>query len=54
MSATPIRDAKAASGKPDSAARQSLKALPLAPEARFENLIPPRRKFRGRAPVELE
>ena len=32
----------------------SLKALLLAPHPRFENLIPPRRKFRRRPPVEFE
>jgi len=35
------------------AAPPSLKDLLLAPEPRFENLVPPRRKFRRRAPVEL-
>jgi prevent-host-death family protein len=33
------------------AARPSLKDLLLAPEARFENLIPDRRKMRRRRPV---
>jgi prevent-host-death family protein len=37
-----------------SAAPQSLKALLLAPHPRFENLIPPRRKLRRRAPVEFQ
>ena len=37
-----------------SAAPPSLKSLLLAPEPRFDNLIPPRRKFRRRAPVEFE
>jgi prevent-host-death family protein len=35
------------------AAPPGLKDLLLAPEPRFENLVPPRRKFRRRAPVEL-
>jgi prevent-host-death family protein len=33
------------------AARPSLKDLLLAPEARFENLIPDRRRMRRRRPV---
>jgi len=36
------------------AARPSLKALLLAPEARFENLIPERRKLRRRRVLELK
>ena len=36
------------------AARPSLKALLLAPEARFENLIPERRKLRRRSVLELK
>jgi prevent-host-death family protein len=36
-----------------SAAQPSLKTLLLAPYPRFENLIPQRRKFRRRAPVEF-
>ena len=35
------------------AARPSLKALLLAPEARFEDLIPERRKRRRRSVLEL-
>src|SRR5205085_12350559 len=35
-----------------SAARPSLKDWLLAPEPRFENIIPPRRKVRRRKPVE--
>ena len=35
-----------------SAGPPSLKSLLLAPEPRFENLIPPRRKLRRRAAVE--
>jgi hypothetical protein len=38
----------------NSAAPPSLKDLLLAPQPRFENLIPPRRKFRRRAAVEFE
>lgn len=34
-----------------SAAPPSLKTLLLAPHPRFENLIPPRGKFRRRSPV---
>jgi antitoxin Phd len=37
-----------------SAAPPSLKDLLLAPEPRFENLMPRRRQFRRRAPVEFE
>ena len=36
------------------AAPPSLKALLLAPEARFENLIPERRKLRRRRVLELK
>ena len=36
------------------AARPSLKALLLAPEARFEKLIPERRKLRRRSVLELK
>ena len=36
------------------AARPSLKALLLAPEARFENVIPERRKLRRRSVLELK
>lgn len=36
------------------AARPSLKALLLAPEARFENLIPSRRKLTRRAVPEFK
>jgi antitoxin Phd len=36
------------------AARPSLKALLLAPEARFEHLIPERRKLRRRAVLEFK
>jgi len=36
-----------------SAARPSLKELLLAPEARFENLLPARRKLRRRAVPDL-
>ena len=35
------------------AARPSLKALLLAPGPRFENLVPERRNFRRRLPVEF-
>jgi len=35
------------------AARPSLKTLLLGPSPRFENLIPERRKFRRRLPVEF-
>jgi antitoxin Phd len=38
----------------NAAAPPTLKALLLAPHPRFENLIPPRRKFRRRAPVDLQ
>jgi prevent-host-death family protein len=37
-----------------SAAPPSLKTLLLAPQPRFENLIPPRGRFRRRAPVEVQ
>jgi len=33
--------------------RPSLKELLLGPGPRFENLVPPRRSFRRRAPVEF-
>lgn len=36
------------------AARPGLKALLLAPEARFDNLIPERRKLRRRAVVRFK
>jgi hypothetical protein len=36
------------------AAPPDIKTLLLAPSPRFENLIPPRRKFRRRAPVEFQ
>jgi prevent-host-death family protein len=36
------------------AARPGLKALLLAPEARFENLIPERRKLRRRTVLEFK
>ena len=36
------------------AARPGLKALLLAPEARFENLIPERRKLRRRTVLEIK
>ena len=36
-----------------SAARPSLKDLLLAPEPRFENIVPKRRKFRRREPVNF-
>jgi prevent-host-death family protein len=36
------------------AARPSLKALLLAPEPRFDDLVPERRKLRRRPPVEFE
>jgi len=36
------------------AARPGLKALLLAPEARFENLIPERRKLRRRTVTEFK
>ena len=36
------------------AARPSLKTLLLAPEARFDNLFPERRKLRRRPVVEFE
>jgi prevent-host-death family protein len=36
------------------AARPSLKALLLAPEPRFENLIPERQKLRRRTPLEFK
>ena len=36
------------------AARPDLKALLLAPEARFENLIPERRKLRRRTVTEFK
>jgi hypothetical protein len=35
------------------AAQPSIKDLLLAPEPRFENLIPPRRRLRRRGPVGL-
>lgn len=35
-------------------ARPGLKALLLAPQARFENLIPERRRLRRRAALELK
>ena len=58
----PIQDTKAplrerapvGEARLPNSAPPSLKDLLLAPHPRFENLIPPRRKFRGRAPVELE
>ena len=37
-----------------SAAPPSLKTLLLAPQPRFEHLIPQRRKIRRRAPVEFQ
>jgi len=36
------------------AATLDIEALLLAPNPRFENLIPPRRKFRRRVPVEFQ
>ena len=36
------------------AARPSLKELLLGPGPRFENLVPPRRTFRRRPPVEFK
>jgi len=36
------------------AARPSLKELLLGPGPRFENLVPPRRAFRRRPPVEFK
>jgi antitoxin Phd len=36
------------------AARPGLKALLLAPEPRFENLVPKRGKFRRRRPTKLK
>lgn len=36
------------------AARPSLKALLLAPEPRFDDFVPERRKLRRRSPVEFE
>ncbi len=36
------------------AARPSLKALLLAPEPRFDDFVPERRKLRRRPPVEFE
>ena len=36
------------------AAPPDIKALLLAPHPRFENLIPPRRKFRRRVPVKFQ
>jgi antitoxin Phd len=38
----------------NAAAPPSLKTLLLAPHPRFENLIPKRRRFRRRAPVEFQ
>jgi prevent-host-death family protein len=36
------------------AARPTLKSLLLAPEPRFEDIVPERRRFRRRTPVEFE
>ena len=36
------------------ASRPSLKALLLAPEPRFDNLVPERRPFKRRAPVDFQ
>jgi antitoxin Phd len=36
------------------AARPSLKALLLAPEPRFDDFVPERRKLRRRPPLDLE
>ena len=35
------------------ASRPSLKQLLLAPEPRFKNIVPPRRRFKRRPPIAL-
>jgi hypothetical protein len=60
MSLWPVQDAKAPFNKlldasvGHSAAPPSLKTLLLAPQPRFERLIPLRGKLRRRAPVKFQ